>query len=392
MTIKHFFSGLLGGMIAFLFAAAAVHFGVIDLSNTQANKTSVDRFQPGLPVQTASFHSDRSGNNSEKDIFSFSQAAELATPAVVHIKASESQEKVESRRQRRPFSFEQFFGRGMSPFYRREGSGSGVIFSSDGFIVTNNHVVEFADVITITLHDGRSFEAEKVGTAPEEDIAVLKIEAMDLPTIPWANTEDIRVGDWVLAIGNPFDYLTSTVTAGIVSAKGRDLDIRVDEGQHTFTNFIQTDAAINPGNSGGALVNARGELLGINSAIATPTGVFAGYSFAIPVENVQEIVEEILVRSTNQDMGISVTNMDKELANYLNIEQTEGVLILETEAGSAAQYGGLKPYDLILSINDIPVDSVSEMESVLYSEDTPDILLLRILRDGREKMVNIKLR
>jgi S1-C subfamily serine protease len=253
-------------------------------------------------------------------------------------------------------------------------------------------VVEFADVITITLHDGRSFQAEKVGTAPEEDIAVLKIDAFDLPTIPWANTEEIKVGDWVLAIGNPFDYLTSTVTAGIVSAKGRNLDIRVDQGAHSFSNFIQTDAAINPGNSGGALVNAAGELLGINTAIATPTGVFAGYSFAIPVENVQTIVEEILVRSTNKDMGISVTNMDQELADYLNVQETEGVLILDTETGSAAQYGGLKPYDLIVSINDIPVQTIAEMESILYDPDTPDVLLLRILRDGTEKFVNIKLR
>lgn len=326
-------------------------------------------------------------------VFSFSKAAELATPVVVHILAEESQEQLEDRRRRRnPFSFEQFFGRGLSPFYRREGSGSGVIFSSDGFIVTNNHVVEFADVITITLYDGRKFEAEKVGTAPEDDIAVLKIDAVDLPTISWANTDEVSVGDWVLAIGNPFDYLTSTVTAGIVSAKGRDLDIQVNEGRQTFTNFIQTDAAVNPGNSGGALVNTEGELLGINSAIATPTGVFAGYSFAIPVENVQDIVEKIIAQSTNMDMGISVTNMDGELADYLNIDKTEGVLILETESGSAAQYGGLKPYDLILSVNDIPVETISDFESVLYDDNKSNVLLLRILRDGREKFVNIKLK
>lgn len=390
MTLKHFISGFLGGALSFVF----IFGGFVFFYGGSASEASDWEIQSpnesiAQPVNLLSGSTSPSLNGK---VFSFSEAAEIATPAVVHIKAEESQQQMENRRGRRPFSFEDFFGGGLSPFYRREGSGSGVIFSSDGFIVTNNHVVEFADVITITLHDGRSFQAEKVGTAPEEDIAVLKIDALDLPTIPWANTEEIKVGDWVLAIGNPFDYLTSTVTAGIVSAKGRDLDIRVDQGAHSFSNFIQTDAAINPGNSGGALVNAAGELLGINTAIATPTGVFAGYSFAIPVENVQTIVEEILVRSTNKDMGISVTNMDEELADYLNVQETEGVLILETESGSAAQYGGLKPYDLIVSINDIPVQTIAEMESILYDPDTPDVLLLRILRDGTEKFVNIKLR
>ncbi len=390
MTFKHFISGFLGGVFAFVCLGGLVLF-VFDYDSVFMGERHLKtEYKP--EGQSVNLLSQANKQIADEVIFSFSEAAELATPAVVHIKAEESQQQMQSRKNRRPFSFEDFFRGGMSPFYRREGSGSGVVFSSDGFIVTNNHVVEFADVITITLHDGRSFEAQKVGTAPEEDIAVLKIDAFDLPTIPWANTDKINVGDWVLAIGNPFDYLTSTVTAGIVSAKGRDLDIGFDERAHSFSNFIQTDAAINPGNSGGALVNAKGELLGINTAIATPTGVFAGYSFAIPVENVQDIVEKILAKSTNKDMGISVTNMDKQLADYLNVSETEGVLILETEAGSAAKYGGLKPYDLIMSINDIPVETIAEMESILYDPETPDILLLRILRDGSEKIVNIKLR
>ena len=391
MKATHVLSGVVGGILVSLVLACFFIFGLFEFS---LPKTTTEPFHtPSKYSKEVALSKSYTQPAKDGPAFSFSNAAELATPVVVHIRAEESQEKLEDRRQQRnPFSFEQFFDRGLSPFYRREGSGSGVIFSSDGFIVTNNHVVEFADVITITLYDGRTFEAEKVGTAPEDDIAVLKIDAVDLPTIPWANTEEVSVGDWVLAIGNPFDYLTSTVTAGIVSAKGRDLDIQVNEGRQTFTNFIQTDAAVNPGNSGGALVNAEGELLGINSAIATPTGVFAGYSFAIPVENVQEIVEKIIARSTNMDMGISVTNMDGELADYLNITTTEGVLILETESGSAAQYGGLKPYDLILSVNDIPVESISDFESVLYNDNKSDVLLLRILRDGREKFVNIKLK
>lgn len=388
MKATHVFSGIVGGILVLLVSVSFFIFGVFEISSS--NKAADSLYSASkYSKQVNSFPPTAK----DGPVFSFSKAAELATPVVVHILAEESQEQLEDRRRRRnPFSFEQFFGRGLSPFYRREGSGSGVIFSSDGFIVTNNHVVEFADVITITLYDGRKFEAEKVGTAPEDDIAVLKIDAVDLPTISWANTDEVSVGDWVLAIGNPFDYLTSTVTAGIVSAKGRDLDIQVNEGRQTFTNFIQTDAAVNPGNSGGALVNTEGELLGINSAIATPTGVFAGYSFAIPVENVQDIVEKIIAQSTNMDMGISVTNMDGELADYLNIDKTEGVLILETESGSAAQYGGLKPYDLILSVNDIPVETISDFESVLYDDNKSNVLLLRILRDGREKFVNIKLK
>ncbi|NBC24794.1 MAG: PDZ domain-containing protein [Bacteroidetes bacterium] len=391
MKATHVLSGVVGGILVSFVLACFFIFGLFEFSTSN---TVTEPFQsPSKYSKEVGLAKSYSKAVKDGTAFSFSNAAELATPVVVHIRAEESQEQLEDRRRRKnPFSFEHFFGRGLSPFYRREGSGSGVIFSSDGFIVTNNHVVEFADVITVTLYDGRTFEAAKIGTAPEDDIAVLKIDAVDLPTIPWANTEEVSVGDWVLAIGNPFDYLTSTVTAGIVSAKGRDLDIQVNEGRQTFTNFIQTDAAVNPGNSGGALVNTEGELLGINSAIATPTGVFAGYSFAIPVENVQKIVKKIIARSTNMDMGISVTNMDGELADYLNIETTEGVLILETESGSAAQYGGLKPYDLILSVNDIPVNSISDFESVLYNDNKSDVLLLRILRDGREKFVNIKLK
>lgn len=389
--IKQLFFGFLGGCISILLAFCLLTyvFQWEGLSTQNAPKNQADR------VQLMSELDERSNlmKSATRAQFSFSKAAKSATPSVVHIKAEESQDQLERRREKRgPFSFDNFFNRGLSPFYRREGSGSGVIFSEDGFIITNNHVVEFGDLITITLHDGRAFEATKIGSEPDADIAVLKIEATDLPTIPWANTSEIKVGDWVLAIGNPFDYLTSTVTAGIVSAKGRDLDIAMNSGRQTFTNFIQTDAAVNPGNSGGALVNAEGELLGINSAIATPTGVFAGYSFAIPVENVESIVESILVRASNRSIGIEVTDMDEELAQYLNVNTTNGVLILDTESESAAEYAGLQPYDLILSVNDVNVNSVDEMESILYADSVPEVLILKILREGREKLVNIKLK
>jgi S1-C subfamily serine protease len=389
--IKQIFFGFLGGCFSILMATLLL-FYVFEWDGLSDQTALNSRADFAKLISEVSERSDFSLPLTQ-DRFSFAEAAKTATPSVVHIKAEESRDQLERRREERgPFSFDNFFNRGLSPFYRREGSGSGVIFSEDGFIITNNHVVEFADLITITLHDGRSFEATKIGSEPDADIAVLKIEAKGLPTIPWANTLEIEVGDWVLAIGNPFDYLTSTVTAGIVSAKGRDLDIAINGGRQTFTNFIQTDAAINPGNSGGALVNANGELLGINSAIATPTGVFAGYSFAIPVETVEEIVERILMRASNRSMGIEVTDMDEELAEYLNVNTTNGVLILDTESESAAEYAGLQPYDLILSVNDVQVNSVEEMESILYDDSMPEVLLLKILREGREKLVNIKLK
>lgn len=322
--------------------------------------------------------------------FNFAEAAEKATPVVVHIKAEESRQKVQERK--RTFTFEDFFTSGMTPFYRREGSGSGIIYSDDGYIVTNNHVVEFGDIIEVTLTDGRRFKAEKIGSDPESDIAVLKIEASDLPTIEWADSGLARVGDWVLAIGNPFDYLTSTVTAGIISAKGRDLEVAVRQGNQKFTNFIQTDAAVNPGNSGGALVDIHGRLLGINSAIATPTGVYAGYSFAIPVETVRTIVEEIFKRSSNRNFGFEVTTLDAELADHLKLDIQKGIIILKTEVGSAAQYAGLRPFDVITEINDEEVNSLEELEQILGTAKAGEVLNLKVIRDGREIQVPVKLK
>lgn len=221
--------------------------------------------------------------------FDFTKAAEKSMSAVVHIKATESPESAmqRMRNQRQTNPFEYFFGQSFG--YEQEprsGTGSGVIYTEDGYIITNNHVVEFADEYVVTLHDNREFKARLVGRDPDTDMAVIKIEANSLPFIEIGNSDDVRVGEWALAVGNPFD-LTSTVTAGIISAKGRD--IHIIKGLKAIESFIQTDAAVNPGNSGGALVDVNGKLIGINSAIATPTGVFAGYSFAIPVNLVNAL-------------------------------------------------------------------------------------------------------
>ena len=245
--------------------------------------------------------------------FDFTLAASKSLEAVVHIKAAESRESAYNRQlqeQRNdPFSF--FFSqRGPA-----QGSGSGVIISEDGYIVTNNHVVSFADELEVTLHDGRTFMAKKVGTYPKADVAVIKIIADDLHPITYGNSDDVKVGEWALAVGNPFD-LTSTVTAGIISAKGRSIDVIHEK--DAVENFIQTDAAVNPGNSGGALVDVNGNLIGINSAIASPTGTYAGYAFAIPVNQIIPIVENIMKNKGNYTgpnlgakatLGVQVANV-----------------------------------------------------------------------------------
>ncbi|HHH54150.1 MAG TPA: trypsin-like serine protease, partial [Bacteroidetes bacterium] len=211
--------------------------------------------------------------------FNLTKAAEEGTKVVVHIRAEESKEMAQKRlRNRNPYGnfFPDIFDFGRNnQFYRMKGGGSGVIYSKDGYIVTNNHVVDFADDIIVTLPDHREYKAKKIGTDPSTDLAVIKIEENDLPVIQLANSDEAKLGEWVVAVGNPFDYLTSSVTAGIISAKGRNINIIQDD--HALEEFIQTDAAVNPGNSGGALLDAEGRLLGITSAIATPTGSYAGY-------------------------------------------------------------------------------------------------------------------
>jgi len=258
-------AGILGGMIAF----GAMTYKL----DKQTPQQSMNQAPQAILA-----------SNGTQASFDFVDAAAVSTPAVVHITAEESDLLASQRMNKRSqdnffdFDFSDIFGGQF--FGPKQGTGSGVIYSEDGYIVTNNHVVGFADKIKVSLPDGREFKATKVGTDPSTDLALLKIEADNLPTLAIGNSENVKIGEWVLAVGNPFN-LNSTVTAGIVSAKGRDLDII--EGTKTIEEFIQTDAAVNPGNSGGALVDDEGRLIGINTAIATPTGVFAGYSFAIPI-------------------------------------------------------------------------------------------------------------
>jgi len=337
----------------------------------------------------------------------FVNASAGATESVVHIYAEEDVQLAAQRRKqersnrqsRDPFggmmNLEDFFGGDMfgRNFYGpKNGTGSGVIISEDGYIVTNNHVVGFADFIQVTLADGRKVEAKKIGTDPSTDLAVLKIQERNLRPIEYSNSDKVQIGEWVLAVGNPFD-LTSTVTAGIISAKGRDLDII--KGDKSIEEFIQTDAAVNPGNSGGALVDTDGKLVGINTAIATPTGVYAGYSFAIPSNLVKRIVYDIIegggsIERTN--LGIVVLDIDAEVKKHLNLEVDNGVYIDEVLKGSTAQFAGLLPGDIIQEMNNKVINDFDDIKDVMKFSKVGDTIDMEILRNGRKKDVSVKMR
>jgi Do/DeqQ family serine protease len=332
--------------------------------------------------------------------FDFTEAAEISMPVVVHIKAAESEALAKQRHQKNRsqdpfkdlFGGDLFFGNPFnSPYQIKQGAGSGVIISEDGYIVTNNHVIEFADEVEVTLYDNRQFQATIVGTDPKTDMAVLKIEAKNLPTLKYADSNKAKVGQWVLAVGNPLE-LTSTVTAGIISAKGRDINII--SGQDAIEAFIQTDAAVNPGNSGGALVDAQGKLLGINTAIATQTGYFSGYSFAIPVNMMKKIVDDIIEFGSYQRgyLGITIMDLDGDLSDELNLNITQGVLIQNVLEGSAAQYAGLLPNDVIVRIDDREVKSSPELQEIVGSAKVGDTLNLTVNRNGKSKEFPVRLK
>lgn len=338
----------------------------------------------------------------------FTAAAEVATPGVVHIKTKVSQKPVSQRRnQRNPFfeffdqdSFQDLFG---DPYggggnqdrsFRGEGSGSGVIISEDGYIVSNNHVVSAGDQIEVVLSNKKTYNAEVIGTDPSTDIALIKIEENNLPYLRFANSDDVKVGEWVLAVGNPFN-LASTVTAGIVSAKARNINILKDK--RAIESFIQTDAAVNPGNSGGALVNLSGELIGINTAIATPTGTFAGYSFAVPSNLVEKVIYDIKEFGVVQRAFIGVTisdlaNVDEDVKNEKNIAFSEGVYIGEVLPGSGAADAGLEQGDVIVQVNNKPVASAPELQEAIGKFRPGDKVGVSYVRNGKERFTEIELK
>jgi Do/DeqQ family serine protease len=271
---------------------------------------------------------------------------------------------------------------------QRVGSGSGVVFSEDGYIVTNNHVISDADEITV-ITGKRSYNAELIGRDPSSDLAVIKINSEDLPAISKGNSEEVKVGEWVLAVGNPFN-LTSTVTAGIVSAKGRNINILRD--RFPIESFIQTDAAINPGNSGGALVNSNGELIGINTAILSRTGSYAGYGFAIPVNIVKKVFNDIVKYGEVQKafLGAEYIDIDVDISNRLKIEDLDGVLITQIQENGAADKAGLRERDVIRKINGIQIHSRASIEELLGKSYPGDTFSIVVERD--QKMITKELR
>ena len=290
-----------------------------------------------------------------------------------------------------PF-FDEFFGlrEGQEPQLSM-GFGSGVIISGDGYIVTNNHVIERAEKIKVILNDKSEYEARMVGTDPSTDIALLKIDAENLPYLTYGDSDALKLGEWVLAVGNPFN-LTSTVTAGIVSARARNLGINSD--QFSIESFIQTDAVVNPGNSGGALVNQRGNLVGINTAIFSRTGSYAGYSFAVPVTIVKKVVEDLKEFGEVQRalLGVTIGNVNAEIAEEYNLDKIEGVFIGGVTENGAAREAGIKEGDILLSVEDVPVNSPAELQEKVSQYRPGDDVNIVVKRNGDKKQFNVTLR
>jgi len=317
----------------------------------------------------------------------FTQAVNQSINAVVHVKTKVFREYAIN-----PL-YEFFFGEQQrsepTPIL---GFGSGVIISKQGYIVTNNHVIDGSDEIVVVLNDKREFNAELVGADPTTDIALLKVDEKDLDFLTFGDSDALQLGEWVLAIGNPYN-LTSTVTAGIVSAKARNINILASQ-EFSIESFIQTDAAVNPGNSGGALINTRGELVGINTAIASRTGAFTGYSFAIPVSIVHKIVEDLMEYGAVQRaiLGITIQDVTAELAAEHNLEELKGVYVNGVREGGAAREAGIKSGDVILSIDGVPVNSPSALQEQVSKYRPGEKVKVQLSRNGSLKLFDVVLR
>ena len=349
-----------------------------------------------LVWSSASPRADTVGVVKAKEIGNaFSDVARQSAPAVVFVESEKSVMMNPAGGRMGtgdPFGgelFRQFFGRNFStpaPEQHMEGQGSGFIVSEEGYILTNNHVVDGADKVTVRLDDGRDFDAKVVGTDPHTDVAVIKIDGHDLPTLPLGDSDQLEVGEWVLALGNPFG-LSNTLTAGIVSAKGRS---RI--GITDYEDFIQTDAAINPGNSGGPLIDLDGRVVGINTAIATRTGGYMGVGFAIPISLASAIERQIIDHGsvTRGHLGVVIQDLTPDLATSLAVEGTKGVLVSEVEEDSPAAEAGLRTGDIIVALDGSPVERVEELRNRIALTAPEDKVELTYLRDGRRQTVRIE--
>jgi len=324
-----------------------------------------------------------SKETSSTNYVNFEKAAEISVKSVVHIKSKYLEDEI--YRYYDPFFGNRYFNNPRE----KVASGSGVIISENGYIITNMHVINDAKEIEVVLNDKRTYTAEILGTDPNSDLALLKIDANKLKYLEFANSNELKIGQWVLAVGNPFN-LSSTVTAGIVSAKSREINILNDGG---IEAFIQTDAAINPGNSGGALVNTDGDLVGINTAIHSNTGSYTGYGFAIPSNMVKKIIEDLkdFGEVRRAYIGIHILDLNAGVAKELDLDDANGVFIAKVLKNSAAEKAGIKSYDVITKINDRKINTVSQLNEIIIQFDPGDQINCTVLRDNKEIEFNISL-
>ena len=382
-------AAILGSMITFF----AFQWSVEPNSNVK-----IEHVQ-GTPINNIGYTTDSNGTLIPLD---FTGVAERVTKAVVHIRSTSSERNVQ-RESNDPWQY--FFGpNGQAPRSPSQSSGSGVIFNEAGYIVTNNHVVQGAEQVEVTFYDNKTVKAEVIGTDPDTDLAVLKVLAKDLTYLSFVNSDESKVGEWVLAVGNPFN-LNSTVTAGIISAKGRNINIINSNNQSlgpdgqplpstAIESFIQTDAAINPGNSGGALVNLSGGLLGINTAIASQTGSYVGYGFAVPANIVSKVVEDILAYGTVQRgwLGVQVGSVNSDLAKMNDLDVSEGAYVSGFAEKSAAKDAGINEGDVIIKIDDKEIKTSTSLIEYIGRKRPGDKVNITVNRKGKTLTLPVTLK
>jgi serine protease Do len=374
-------------MIALLGGATALTVDHYMMGNKNQTFQAQASTTASAPVRFASFN----GMTPESSI-DFIKASEISLPAVVHVKT----EYAPQRNQMYYDPFQNLLWGNPREQQPQMGSGSGVIISGDGYIVTNNHVIQDADKVEVTLYDKRNYTAKVIGRDPATDIALLKIEEKNLPYLLYGNSDDVKVGEWVLAVGNPFN-LTSTVTAGIVSAKARNINMLEGDpskDMYPVESYIQTDAAVNPGNSGGALVNTSGQLVGINSAIASNTGSYTGYSFAVPVNLAKKVVNDLLEFGKVQRafLGVNIRDIDSKLIDEKKLSDAKGIYVSGVSQGGGAADAGVQEGDIILKVGDVDVNNVPELQEQIGHYRPGDKLAVLVKRNGEEKILPVTLR
>lgn len=382
-------TALVAAIMASIISIAAYHFVFREQMKTVKVETASPAFQ-------ASYYA--SGNAAPDVPFDFSLAAEKVTPAVVHITNTQEAVVQNDQYEQIPEFFRDFFGdqfRG-APQQRgpRVGMGSGAIISEDGYIVTNNHVVADAAELDVLLTDNRRYRATVIGTDPTTDLALIKIDEEGLPYINFASSDDLKVGQWVMAAGNPLGILNSTVTAGIISALGRNIGILQTEDRSAIESFIQTDAAVNQGNSGGPLVNINGDIIGINTAIVSPTGAYSGYAFAVPSNIVKKVVSDLKEYGTVQRgfLGVEIMEVNPTMAEERDLEVNRGVLVNSLVDNGSAKAAGIEEGDVITKVDDKNVYGSSDLLSYIGRKRPGDKVEVTVNRDGKEMTFNMTLK